>query len=473
MRPTVKKGLLSFAVVFGFLLCESASSGDETMNQSKLGKSALAYSELAGPSGYIHEEATQFVEFCVELDAQDDRLQHKDPSPWTANVDKSVWEIAFDTRDAIAEDYFTYKSFIAAGGNVDDKSLPPDHVAHWHKVFEDLETRARAKNESFQKAADIAANPNLNGFGPWQNAWILYRGIGPNNKGRYAIAIRGTVFSNSPSVIEDAAFQPVMAKGFLSPEVAFAKSENATLHSGFAHATYTLLFDLRYGVLPALMRERVPEKSILYIVGHSQGAAMVTLAHAFLFRAMQSAELGDKDPLHLKGARYRLKSYAIAQPKPGNYAFAADFASYTQSADNAIVINNDIDPVPKVPLTFEAVEDLATDFSSISTSGRIVRFVAGLGAGTRSLVSYLLEPWAISMARGYGYYYGYPDIEPRGSDVQSGSSWNFVPAGRVLLVYGRPGDKKDKGDDFYQHHSTTYRQLIGELKPGLSSRDAD
>jgi hypothetical protein len=40
--------------------------------------------------------------------------------------------------------------------------------------------------------------------------------------------------------MEDALFHPVFAKNFLNPAVAFASFEGASLHSGFAHATFSL-----------------------------------------------------------------------------------------------------------------------------------------------------------------------------------------------------------------------------------------
>jgi hypothetical protein len=162
--------------------------------------------------------------------------------------------------------------------------------------------------------------------------------------------------------------------------VSFTRSGNATIHSGFLHATFTLLFDRRYGILQILKDHHVESTSALYIIGHGQGAAMATLVHAFLFNALSVAESSPEDPLGLKGERYRLKSYAFAEPKPGNYPFAAEFARYTQGPDTAIVINNDIDPVPKVPMTMQTTADLETDFHGKFLVANVVR---SLGASAK------------------------------------------------------------------------------------------
>jgi hypothetical protein len=45
--------------------------------------------QYAAPGGYEFREAQAFVEFCVELDSQDDRLQHPDEPKFRARIDAS------------------------------------------------------------------------------------------------------------------------------------------------------------------------------------------------------------------------------------------------------------------------------------------------------------------------------------------------------------------------------------------------
>jgi len=415
--------------------------------------------EFAAQGGYSYEEAQQFIEFCVELDDQDDRGVAGRPAETAAAVDANKWRLVYDSREAVAKDYFAY------AGNAFDTRMsgsssagPDDGVVFWRRMFSRIKSEAAARHIGLSAPGDIQGNASLNGFGPWQNAWLLYKGVG-GNEGRYAVAIRGTVFETEPSAVENGLFQPVEGHEFLSRAVSFARAGKATVHSGFAHATFTLLLDQRYGILPVLERE-VPPGSTLYVVGHSQGAAMATLVHAFLFNGMRDAEVSGSDPLGLRNRRYRLKSYAFAQPKPGNYAFSADFASYTQRPDTAIVINNDLDPVPQLPLTLQSTADLEGDFQGKFILARVVYGVSACGKWLRSGIGRVLEWRTVRSARGYGHFYHYGQLLPW-QHLRSGSSWGFTPAGRVIIVYGT--QQVDQGKDvFFQHHATTYRTVVAQ-----------
>jgi lipase (class 3) len=418
--------------------------------------------QFAGPGGYAFQEAKQFVEFCVELDNQDDRQTGAGGSEDSARVDPAQWESIYDSRQALAEDYFRFKALAKETGlSAQPAVLPDDDVEFWKRLFTRIEKTANSNGIVLKTPSDIQRDPRLNGFGPWENAWMLYRGVG-RNAGRYAIAIRGTVFTTDPSAIENALFQPVEGRNFLTHAVSFARDGNATVHSGFAHAAFTLLLDRRYGVLPVITdpKNGVPPGSVLYIVGHSQGAAMVTLAHAFLFTAMRDAETSGQDPLGLRGMGYRLKSYGFAQPKPGNYSFSAEFASYTQGPDNAIVINNDLDPVPQVPFTLQSTADLAMDFHGRFLLARAVSAISAPGKWIRSGIGKVFEWETIRSATGYGHFYHWPELQPLLS-LRSGASWGFVPAGRVITVFG-PRQTDQGKDPFFQHHATTYRVLIDQ-----------
>jgi|HubBroStandDraft_1064217.scaffolds.fasta_scaffold41075_2 hypothetical protein len=60
---------------------------------------------------------------------------------------------------------------------------------------------------------------------------------------------------------------------------------------------------------------------------------------------------------------------------------------------------------------------------------------------------------------GYGYYYNWSQLHVNVQNDRTGWSWDFVPAGRVIIVFGTP--IADPGSDiFFQHHATTYRDLL-------------
>lgn len=395
--------------------------------------------------GYRYAEASQFIEFCVELDSQDDRMTSPTNPNYIPQVDPALWNPApvYDSRVAVAKDVIAFRT---------TGETPENHG--WAKLYHEILARASKALPPEWTAQALFADPRYNGFGPYQSAWLLYEGRNAN-AGAYAIAIRGTVFSARPSVIEDVLFHPVRAANFLNPAVSFAAFHAASVHSGFAHATFSLLLDDRYGILRALRDRTIPANAHLYIVGHSQGASMATLTHAFLHYAMQNSTAAS-DVFALYGKNYKLKSYVFAQPKPGNFAFSADFANITQNADNAIVINNDIDPVPQVPLTLQDLGDLDGDLPGSSIAMRVLHHISGIGSSLRGAIGRLAEPIVKKDDAGYGYYFNYPKLGKVGQD-RVASSWNFMAAGHVILVYGTPGDPSD---EFLQHHAWTYRNLI-------------
>lgn len=404
--------------------------------------------------GYRFIEASQFIEFCVELNSQDDRLAssasptHDPKSPkYQPQIDPRLWnpKPIYDSRRAVAKDVVDFKAGVQC-----------EETRPWTKLYRDILSRAAKQPPADWTEDGIANDPRYNGFGPYQNAWLLYEGVN-DNRGAYAIAIRGTVFSSKPSVVEDVLFHPVDARMFLSPRVTFAKTAGATLHSGLTHATFSLLLDDRYGVLRVLHDSQVDAGSHLYVVGHSQGAAMATMTHAFFHYAMNDGA-SSGDVFGLANKNYRLKSYVFGQPKLGNYVFASDFSRLTQSLDNAIVINNDIDPVPQVPLTLQDISDLDGDLSGVSLLAKTLHFIGGIGSAFRGVIGRIAEPIVRKDDAGFGYYYNYSQLGDIGAKYEKiGSSWNFVPAGHVLLVYGTP---VKQNDDFLQHHTWMYRDLI-------------
>ncbi len=474
MRVCFRRGYALCALAMALTACATRPMGpyDPSLQE-------LAYQTGdASFAGFDLVEAKDAAEFCVEFDNQDDRLQILNalkgpPVPDeararelrteldfdSAHIDPARWDPVpvFDSRKAVAEAWDKYRgqSKLPADARIEPQE---DDVRPWTKLFKDLEERAEAKHLNDPDAQTVQDDPDLNGFGPWQNAWALYRGVGPNHN-RYAIVLRGTVFSNRASAIDDAFFQPVIAHGFVSGAISFSDAPAAAVHSGFAHAAYSTLLDARFGVLQALAAN-VPAGAQLMIVGHSQGAAVATLIHASLHYSMRDADLGSKDPLGLRGRHYRLKSYVFAQPKPGDFVFAGSFARITQRFDNALVINNSMDVVPQVPLTLQSSSDLSGDFRGNSLLARFVRWISGVGPGVRRTFGVVLEPWARDESAGWGYYYHWEEVRKdlTKSDEIS-ESWNFTHAGHLLWVYG-PDPQPPGTDDFYQHHATTYRMLL-------------
>ena len=405
--------------------------------------------------GYQFDEARSLLEFCLDLDSQDDRLgsPSAEDARFTAVLDTALWEnkAAFDSRDRVAADLVNYLS------NPQEPSL-----AAWSKLFQGTYKKGEAwskrtgKTIRWDSAEYIASNPVLNGFGPYQNAWTLHKGVGEFS-GAYVVAIRGTVFSNAPSALEDFILNPVQAGQFLSPSVRFAKEPYAAIHSGFAHGAFSMLLDEKYGIVPVVL-EKVPKGSRLFITGHSQGAALATLVHAFLHHAQSGAD--DSDVFKLREAAYPLKSYVYAQPKPGDSVFAADFAHFTQRDDSAIVINNVIDPVPMVPLAIQSIHDVTADLPQkslwIKALQSTLRGLSFLVRGIGSIVEISVRKHAAD----YGNYYKHNDGLMMNSKLdKSADTLNFTSAGHVFNLFGMPVDSEDL---FMQHHAYVYRKLLSE-----------
>ena len=460
----------------------------------------LATGDLSGEHGPVRDEARQFIEFAVELDSQDERWNAAhggcvaperisdptSPRPPTRNDGSALCVLLtpeqrrsipfeFDVRQDIVKDWGAplYDSRRRVAEDVMSylqTGKPPHNLPE--VLYEKIRKRGEARRKGTKAAPygwewsvdNVAAQADINGFGPYDGAWVLHRRVNPQGPPDYLIALRGTVMGSLASMYQDVILHPVAAKTFLSPDIRFARSDQAEVHSGFAHGAFHILFDERYGVLAELARQKVEDGARLFIVGHSQGAAMATLVHAFLEHAMRTPS---SDPFLIKGRDWRLKSYAYAQPKPGNAAFAADFAGYTQPPrGTAVVINNDLDPVTQVPLTVQSPNEALQGIPLTNVRYTLMKGVLGVASLLREAHAGINEPLTDSYS--YGPLYR-EDHWTRLEQQPVGSSWNFTPAGQMTYVYGdqttvegaRPTD-----DLFLQHHAWYYRKLIcAQLQP--------
>jgi hypothetical protein len=403
----------------------------------------LAQRDLQNPvstqSGgvFVSAEVKQLLEFCIELNNQDDRGKSSD-SQFEAKPED--WKIVYDSRHP---------------GNTE-----------WNKKW------PHPANEPDPN------NPETNGFGPFNNAWLLLRS--ESDPTQYAIAIRGTV-GETRSIIADALITTISAQsgiklkdGRLLP-ITFAATPKAELHIGFAYAAFTMLFEKEHGILRQLRDAKLPDNAKLFITGHSQGAAIATLVHSFLYYAL--TDPADRYKLNLKlkpdNTGVQLKSYFFAQPKPGNQQYAEDFARIAK--DISYAINNDLDPVPQVPLSFqmpsEVVKGVADenkgkgglfdrlvfdDIKAITNlNQRIRNKVASRGA---EHVAKRFDEKKVNLDLQYFEGEKSPALVPA-------NSLNYTLTGQLIPLFGL-----EKGGDLYpigtatdillQHHATSYRKLI-------------
>lgn len=386
-------------------------------------------------------EARHFIEFCVELNSQDDRLKGLDSKIYGPQLQGSGWEIMTTPSGQLLD-----SRRLLAGSN--------------DGVFND---------------------PNKNGFGPYKNAWVIYR---HQDGKRYAVVIRGTVLSSSPTVFEDVLLNTLRAKPGIAVDstskLRFAEFDAAAIHAGFAYGTLSLLFDDKYGVAKYLRDSKlIPAGSTLYIVGHSQGAAMAALLHSALHYAMADGKFG----FGSGGQMLRLKSYGFAQPKPGNLEYAEDFANLSFADNSGVVVNNISDVVPRIPLTINLPHDALKNLSSLRNlsaqakyqiqqlqQSEVVQDIQSvkqtLGGKLASLRSHLHRGESSSgsgMTATLGAIRDYQQAHP----ATDSANYNYTSAGFLVPLLGKgqyTGQKNDPAnpDEFIEHHAATYRQLMAE-----------
>ena len=316
-------------------------------------------------------------------------------------------------------------------------------------------------------------------LGPGDNAWKLWRSTTETNT--YAIVIRGTV-SEQVSIIEDvlatSVAQPARVQAWRDGYLQFtlAQTPGAETHLGFTDGLAALMFAQDKGIL-AQVTQLVPAGSHIYIAGHSQGAAIAALVHAFLHYAINDSA----DRYGLAKRNYSLKSYFFAQPKPGNWQFGMDFARIASSQGTSFTVNNSLDWVPQVPLAIEFLDEPGSDLltqlnRTAAQRNRIVEFEAlklairnaeqavNLAKAARakfadetgSFTSRALQRATALLDRRW--------MTPGTAAMLTPASINYVGVGNLVPVFGEnpcvplPGDSTD--DPLCQHHLPLYRALI-------------
>jgi hypothetical protein len=403
-------------------------------------------------SQFDSAEALALLEFCVNLDSQDDLHPH--PSPKKKPAPVPPVRAIFKMREDRIKDW--------DAPDTDDKDS---------RV---MVARRDTANDPTVDFTQRKFDSRFNGFGPFSSAWTLWH---KKNSTTWALVFRGTVFESTPSVDEDVIVTTVAARNGLAIEnrilpVSFADLPRAEVHEGFAYGLFSMLFDKNFGALDAV-RKYVPAGSTLILAGHSQGAAVAVLAHAFLYQAQYYPDGGD--PFGLRDKAYSLKSYTFAQPRPGNLQFALNFARMTGGGATSFAINNTIDPVPMVPVTHSFTVGAFED-SPNRHGWKVLRWLNNqynrLHNGWNSLLQKGLQPEMRAVKNSHLSDYridpaSWGPVTPPDTPV----SQNYVTAGNVIPLVGHTNEEiltyyhypDDAVDEFIQHHATTYRRLLEEL----------
>ena len=335
----------------------------------------------------------------------------------------------------------------------------PANAAGWEEIYPYHET--------------LSENQVPPAIGPYGNAWKLYRKTASDI---YVIAIRGTIDTKG-SIASDliATSTPthvqIQAKQNPNRRLLFtlAETPQAETHLGWTYAMAELMFDRDYGILRALHNPRlVRPGSRILITGHSQGAAIATLVHAFLHYAIVDRD----DKFGLQHSGFTLKSYVFAQPKPGNWQFAMDFARIAGSKGTAFVINNNWDWVPQTPLSIEFFDEPGADIAALLNGlpgwrSVVNSMLAGgaivAGQGARSLIALKVADKAvksIEQNNDFDDRYLVNGIVPE--NAKRGYSINYAVAGEQVPVFGSalPAGMIQDDGPMAEHHGPTYRRLI-------------
>lgn len=337
------------------------------------------------------------------------------------------------------------------------------------------------------------------GFGPFNNRWKLWRRQESND---YAVVIRGTIY-DADSIDEDLLANTLPAEKILIPAgkdktISFRLASTSyrqvdegkdwpmpEVHAGFAYGLAAMLFDRQFGLIKAL--QRLPEQSRLYITGHSQGAGIATLLHSFLHYACAdgwNATASEDEKIYkdcvrfgLEKKHFSIKSYVFAQPKPGNWRYAMDFAQAIGNAGLSFTIDNYDDPVVQVPLAFQLLSDSLTqqeiDSLHKEHNHRFLHFLATLTGSFRRIISTGLDEKILDAKfledKGQGAYADRVDATWSDGHAKKiaagGASLNYTPVGNLISVRPRREDNLEKyentrkHDFLWEHHLWRYKQL--------------
>ena len=292
-------------------------------------------------------------------------------------------------------------------------------------------------------------------IGPFDNKWQLWKRAAD---GAFAIAVRGTV-DKPGSIIEDVIALMITASGSLkigatTIDYTFAADPEAGVHLGFALGALVLLKARDNGILARLNQQGIGAGSKVYVTGHSQGAAVATLIRSYLDHAAEAPT----------GIDY--KTYIFAQPKPGNDHYAADFDHRFSKPYLAYCINNSMDWVPQVPFTLQFIGDI--DKPNPISAHIPLPLQLALAATERGVK----ETRDAQLARNMANFQSLATqlaLSVDSNALVTGShdlsipikpSLNYVNAGTLWPLIGRPCSGDECKDGFFEHHATTYYGLL-------------
>jgi hypothetical protein len=286
----------------------------------------------------------------------------------------------------------------------------------------------------------------------WQNSDV------ESGVNQLAVVFSGTR-SASPSIIEDLIIFMIPATleitipsiGGLSLQL--AEDLRAGVHAGFTVGLAMMLFDSENpnNLLTNLKHCARSEANEIIITGHSQGAALATLFRSFVYY--------QPDELAISNVTY--KTYAFAQPKPGNDYYGYDFATLAGNSGMGIRVINTLDWIPQAWFTLEQPSDWNTPNAFTYLEARfpkIAGYIGSLAASTGALINDAPD-WLNDIMK---------DLFAANPNLHFMPSMNYVGCGMQYLLTGIPGDNPNDQPDakppiidvLWQHYPAMYAKLL-------------
>lgn len=292
----------------------------------------------------------------------------------------------------------------------------------------------------------------------FDNSWELWQ----DADGTCAVLLRATV---STMRSWGANFNAGMVRAVGTCHVGEDKSydlcadSTACVHAGWVAGLMTMADDIK-GKMDSCYKSGCRD---FIIAGHSQGGALSYLATAMIKR-MQAKGVMPKD--------MRIKTYASAAPKPGDYAFALNYEAMTRGW--SITVVNADDWVPETPLSVQR----PTDFRPTNPFAQIDSLTASLGAMQKARIGFLYnrlnKPTAKSV-RNLTKYLG----NVVGQMLEEDNEWFTRPQYADCANYARCGQTfvlmpdaayhakhPLKATDAFEHHQyISYYELAQKIEP--------
>ena len=302
---------------------------------------------------------------------------------------------------------------------------------------------------------DVIYNQAVQTFGILENTWQLWQNASTNE---YAIVIQGTQ-SNFESIVEDLVFPLVQfslslgGTQVLSLPRAGDNSKAAGVHAGFLYGSLVMLKDMVVQIT-----DIIPAASTVYITGHSMGAGVATITTNLL----DQLQLQDLLPNNINW-----QTIVFAQPKAGNSSFADEMNYYFANSGKFYNFTQNLDWVPKAPLSFETVYDWPEPNPNDEESQALQKYLPDLESFLKFLerkAESLVNAINTDIAKSLNNYL---KTIPKFLGFQFSGSLEIIPSlafetsGTSITLLGTPGtNPQDPNDFMWQHHASNYYQLI-------------